>query len=176
MFYNLFDMKLYTKTGDKGMTGTLVGRISKTDSLARALGSVDELNSWIGFCRSQNKNEGIEKEFVRMQENLLTIGSAMAGSGLKFSSGEVIRLEKLIDKLSRELPKLTNFVFPYGPVHVARTVARRTEREVVEALETAQILNKKAVMRYLNRLSDTLFVLARKINFEYNIPEKIWRK
>jgi cob(I)alamin adenosyltransferase len=176
MIYNYSGMKLYTKTGDKGMTGTLTGRISKSDQLAKALGSIDELNSWIGFCRSQNKSKDLEREFVRMQENLLTIGSGLAGSGLKITGSEVTRLERLIDKLSRELPKLTNFIFPYGPVHVARTVARRTEREVVEALELADPVGKKTALRYLNRLSDTLFVMARKINFEYNIPEKVWRK
>ncbi|MFA6512537.1 MAG: cob(I)yrinic acid a,c-diamide adenosyltransferase [Patescibacteria group bacterium] len=170
-------MKLYTKTGDKGTTGTMQGRMGKGEQLAVALGTIDELNSWIGYCRSQNNNKSFEKELVRVQENLLTIGSGLAGSGLKISGSEVTRLEKLIDKLSGELPKLSKFIFPYGPMHVARTVARRAERELVKALETTDVLtNKKVMLKYLNRLSDALFVLARKINFEYNTVEQTWQK
>lgn len=172
--------KIYTKRGDRGMTGTFVGRISKSDQLAVALGSIDELNSWIGVCRSELGVKSYELRFVgkelrRIQKNLLTLGSGMAGSSLKFLGYETTRLEKLIDKLTGDLPKLGNFIYPTGVegaavLQVARTVARRAEREVVASGQAT-----RAVLKYLNRLSDALFTMARWVNFKNGGEEEIWK-
>ncbi len=165
-------MKIYTKTGDKGNTGTFYGRINKGDQLTEALGAVDELNSWIGLCRVRISK--LETELRRVQTNLLIIGSGLAGSPSsklrKSLSLETRRLEKLIDKLTDELPKLSNFIYPVGELQVARGVCRRAEREVV-ALGTKD----KKISRYLNRLSDALFVMGRWVNHKLKIPEEVWR-
>jgi cob(I)alamin adenosyltransferase len=166
--------KIYTKTGDEGTTGTLLGRISKTDQLAHTLGTLDELNSWIGVCRSQLPKQlaVIDKILKDIQTNLLTLGSNMAGSrGVNFSSAETTKLESLIDNLTADLPKLDNFIYPTGYLHVARTVSRRLEREVV-ALE----INNKPMATYLNRLSDALFTLARWVNWKLGGEEEVWKK
>jgi|SRR3989344_2671912 len=161
-------MKIYTKTGDKGNTGTFYGRINKGDQLTEALGAVDELNSWIGLCRVRISK--LETELRRVQTNLLIIGSGLAGSGKRLGNEETVRLEKLIDKLTDELPKLSNFIYPVGELQVARGVCRRAEREVV-ALGTKD----KKISRYLNRLSDALFVMGRWVNHKLKIPEEVWR-
>ncbi len=179
--------KIYTKTGDKGTTGTMQGRMSKGDQLAIALGTIDELNSWIGLCRSELENSKYEilrsKEFLklkeelrRIQNNLLNIGSGLAGSGKKISAGETTRLEKYIDKLTEELPKLSNFVFPVGYLQVARTIARRAEREVTKLnVDGGELKVEKNVQKYLNRLSDALFTMARWVNFKTGIKEEVWK-
>ncbi len=163
--------KIYTKKGDDGTTGNLRRRMSKSDQLAVTLGTIDELNSWIGYCRQVVTDKQVQAVLERMQDNLMTISSGLAGSRLKISSGEVTRLERMIDKYSEKLPTITNFIYPMGPVHIARTVARRAEREVVKTAEA-----KKVTWRYLNRLSDALFVIARKENLSNNREEKLWRK
>ncbi len=161
--------KIYTKTGDEGTTGSLYGRMSKSDQLAHTLGTVDELNSWIGLVRSQINF--FELELKNMQNNLLIIGSNLAGSkSQKLKPTEVIKLEKLIDKLTADLPVLHNFIFPIGQIHVARTICRRLEREVV-ALE----IKDKNTLKYLNRLSDALFTMARWVNNRLGIAEEVWK-
>src|SRR3989344_2806048 len=176
--------KIYTKTGDKGNTGTFQGRMSKADQLAAALGSIDELNSWIGAVRffispssipplklRGGKGGDIESELKQIQNNIFVIGSILAGSKKhKFRSSETTRLERLIDKLEAKLPKINNFVYPIGYVQVARSVARRAEREVV-----ALGIKNKNILKYLNRLSDTLFVMARWVNFKMGIKEEVWK-
>ena len=159
--------KIYTKTGDRGTTGTFYGRISKDAQLAKALGAIDELNSWIGVCRHQTS---LDQELQKIQKNLLTIGSSLSGSGLKISASETRNLEKLIDKLTRELPKLSNFIFPEGFLQIARSVARRAEREVV-----ATKIKDKNILKYLNRLSDALFIMGRWVNFQMGIEEEVWK-
>ncbi len=160
--------KIYTKTGDKGETGTMVGRMVKSDQLAAAIGSIDELNSWIGLCRSQPH---FDKELKQIQNNLFIIGSILAGSKAQgFKGSEVTKLERLIDKLEAKLPKINNFVYPIGYLQVARSVARRAEREVV-ALE----IKTNNILKYLNRLSDALFVLARWVNLQLRIKEEVWK-
>lgn len=160
--------KIYTKTGDAGKTGTFKGRMSKSDQLAIALGTVDELDSWVGLCRTQYPI--LDEELHRMQNNLLTIGSGLAGSGKNIAEGETERLEKIIDQMTSELPALSNFVFPVGYLQVARTVARRAEREVVKA-EAASA----DVLQYLNRLSDGLFTMARWMNAKLGLQEEVWK-
>lgn len=164
-------MKIYTKTGDKGTTGTLLGRMSKSDQLAHTLGTIDELNSWIGLVRSE-RPVFFDAEYKSIQNNLLVIGANLAGSkGVKLGSMETRKLEKLIDHLTTDLPKLTNFIFPTGPIHVARTISRRLEREIV-ALE----IKDNNMLKYLNRLSDALFTMARWVNLRLGVVEEVWRK
>lgn len=159
--------KIYTKTGDRGTTGTFHGRMNKGDQLAWALGTIDELNSWVGACRHRTV---LDEELKRIQTNLLRVGSSLAGSGLEISRIEIRNLERLIDKLTRELPKLSNFVYPTGYLQVARAVCRRAEREVVAAE-----IKDKNILKYLNRLSDALFTMARWVNFKLGMEEEIWR-
>lgn len=177
--------KIYTRAGDRGTTGTFVGRMAKSDQLATAIGTVDELNSWIGMCKETvspssvpplnlrgGKKRGVilGVELKRIQNNLLTIGSQLAGSEKRLGNEETKRLERLIDKLTKELPKLTNFIYPIGPLQVVRTVCRRAEREVV-----ATARKDKNILKYLNRLSDALFTMGRWVNFKIGIKEEVWR-
>ena len=173
--------KIYTKTGDKGRTGTFSGRMGKGEQLAEALGAIDELNSWVGVCRMQSPTSpplpSIEKELKRIQTNLLTIGSGLAGSEKRLSNREIKRLELLIDRLTENLPKLSNFIYPVGHLQVARAVCRRAERETVRFMnEDLKFKNKSMpVLKYLNRLSDALFTMGRWINNKTGIEEEVWR-
>ncbi|KKU99557.1 MAG: hypothetical protein UY33_C0028G0011 [Candidatus Amesbacteria bacterium GW2011_GWA1_48_9] len=182
--------KIYTKRGDKGKTQTFFGEMSKAESLAEALGGIDELNSWIGLCRTkiQKTNDKytnqIQKELKKIQNNLLVIGSGLSGSGLGLKSYEVRRLERVIDKLTEELPPLKNFIYPVGELQVARAVCRRAERRVVGYLRNNAPSDPplyqrggrgSSVLRYLNRLSDALFVMARWVNFKLGGKEEVWR-
>jgi cob(I)alamin adenosyltransferase len=164
--------KIYTKKGDKGKTKTFGGPISKADQLAVALGTIDELNSWIGVCRQMFSVQDLvfNKNLQNMQTNLMIINSIIAGSK-KYSlkGAETARLEKIIDKLQKDLPELTNFVYPMGFLQVARAVARRAEREVIT------ISQDKNILKYLNRLSDALFVMARYGNQKQGIFEEVWK-
>lgn len=140
------------------------GRMAKSDQLAVALGSIDELNSWVGAIRS-------DLPLKNVQTNLFIIGAILAGSKKhKFRSSETIKLEKLIDKLTLQMPKLNNFIYPIGYLQVARSVARRAEREVV-----ALGIKNNNILKYLNRLSDALFVMARWVNVQSRIKEDVWR-
>jgi len=184
--------KIYTKTGDKGETGTMRGRMSKSDQLAAAIGSIDELNSWIGAVRffispssipplklRGGKGGDIESELKQIQNNIFVIGSILAGSKKhKFRSSETTRLERLIDKLEAKLPKINNFVYPIGYVQVARSVVRRCERAVVsyQLSVTSGVEQLDNILKYLNRLSDALFVMARWVNLQSKIPEEVWRQ
>ncbi|TSC85247.1 MAG: ATP/cobalamin adenosyltransferase [Microgenomates group bacterium Gr01-1014_16] len=172
--------KIYTKTGDKGETGTFRGRMGKGDQLATAIGSVDEVNSWIGVCREDSRfkiqDSILDKELKKIQNNLFIIGSILAGSKrYKFNRYETTKLEKLIDKLEAKLPKINNFVYPIGHLQVARSVARRAEREVV-ALKDSGFKIQDSILGYLNRLSDALFVMARWVNLKTDVKEEIWKQ
>lgn len=175
--------KIYTKKGDKGTTGTIMGRLSKADRLTETLGTIDELNSWIGVIRGKISNDvrfvKIGKELVRIQNNLMIIASGLAGSKLKLGGGETRKLEKLIDKLTSDLPELKNFIFPVGEIQLARAVARRAEREVVRLTESPDFIktavNTATLKKYLNRLSDTLFTIGRWVNWTLGIKEEVWR-
>jgi len=159
--------KIYTKTGDRGTTGTFLGRVAKNELLPEALGTIDELNSAIGACRF---NTAVDAELRQMQKNLLTIGSSLSGSGVKINSSETRELEKLIDRLTKELPKLANFIYPVGPLQVARSICRRAERKIVELGPV-----DKNILKYLNRLSDALFTLARFVNYKSGVSEEVWK-
>lgn len=179
-------MKIYTKTGDDGTTGLFGGaRIEKDDPRVEAYGTVDELNSVIGVARAASPPEELREVLVRVQEDLFVIGAELAtapGKEAKLPMGlvgdeDVRRLETEIDRAEAELAPLANFILPGGSpsgaaLHHARTVCRRAERRVLEASRGAPV--RPAVMVYLNRLSDFLFVAARRANHLAAAPETPW--
>lgn len=176
-------MAIYTKRGDKGETSVYDEgsaqrtRVSKDSLRVEALGAIDELNSFLGVCASFSENPSLTKILKEIQANLLTIGSITAGSNLKFSKAKTNRLEKLIDDLEGKLPVLANFVVPGGTklashLQYARALVRRTERRVV-ALSKEQKINP-AILKYLNRLSDSLFMLAREANNNAGVMDEVW--
>lgn len=177
-------MSIYTKKGDKGKTGLLkkVGksvRVSKSSCNTRAIGAVDEVNSYIGIIVSETEDQELKQSLLHVQNNLLTIGSILAGSNLKISLSVTSKLEKQIDKADKTLKPLTNFIYPGGsPVaaklQYARTLARKAEREVVGLGEKEKV--PATILKYLNRLSDYLFTLARDQNFKKGVVDKVWKK
>lgn len=179
-------MKIYTKTGDQGTTALFGGkRVSKADLRIDAYGTVDELNSWIGLLRDQPVNEQRVQILIEIQDRLFTIGSMLAAepgnSKIKIpllAPTDVTFLEEQIDKMEAELEPLHFFVLPGGHqsvsfCHLARTVCRRTERLVI-ALNSSEGVDQ-LVIQYLNRLSDFLFVLSRKMTAELKISETPWK-
>ena len=179
-------MKIYTKTGDKGSTSLLGGeRISKADLLLDIYGTIDELNSFIGVAASKiSKEGGIYLESI--QKTLFALGSLFASNPDDWKkykikndySSEIETLEKEIDRMSDAMPELKNFILPNGEVgsviHVCRSVCRRGERNVVRYMNLNDESKSDSALKYLNRLSDYLFTLARYENFKLNIPETIW--
>jgi len=176
--------KIYTKKGDKGNTKTFRGAMSKSDDLAEAIGTIDELNSWIGIIynlKFEILNQFEIKQLHNVQTNLMKINAVLAGSdnpNLALNPYEIRKLEKAIDKMTAELPELTNFIYPVGEIQVVRAVSRRAERRVVQYLNSKfEVLNSKQfqILKYLNRLSDYLFTLARWVNFKKGIKEEVWK-
>ncbi len=179
--------KIYTKTGDKGTTGLIGGtRISKAAIRIEAYGTVDELNSWVGTINSHFQFEGVNSLLKNIQDNLFTIGSALACDPEKdtkmyipnFEMDSIADLEKAMDKMNEELPDLKNFILPGGDktasfCHIARCVCRRAERICVAMQDEGQLLEDYVII-YLNRLSDYLFVLSRFILLKNNGIETIW--
>lgn len=178
-------MKIYTKTGDEGMTSLFGGkRVSKSDLRIDSYGTVDELNSWIGLLRDSLKDEPMRELLKEIQDRLFTLGSALAADPDKpklkkpdLHEPDVERLEKEIDSMNEVLPPLQVFILPGGhPVvsycHIARCVCRRAERLVVELDKTEEL--EPLLVKYLNRLSDFLFVLARWVGKQLNAEEIKW--
>lgn len=186
--------KLYTRTGDKGST-TLVGgiKISKSHARIEAYGTIDELNSHIGMLVAMMRcNEKYAVDYSdyamyleRIQALLFNIGTYLATDtsqtpiypSAKLNEEEVALLESNIDKVVAATPENHCFVLPGGSIiaaqaHICRTVCRRAERRMVELAETVDILN--IYIRYINRLSDYLYAVARKLNFIEHIDEKKW--
>lgn len=179
-------MKIYTKTGDKGTTALFGGkRVSKADLRIETYGTVDELNSYVGLVRDQSVNQNRKNILVEIQDRLFTIGSILAtepgNTKVKIPSilqEDVAVLEKEIDAMDASLPPMKSFVLPGGHesisfCHVARTVCRRAERLVI-ALDAQEKIDA-LVIQYLNRLSDYLFVLSRKMSAELNAEEIPWK-
>lgn len=179
-------MKIYTKTGDSGETSLFGGkRVLKSDLRIDTYGTVDELNSWIGVLRDQPVNQTRREILVEIQDRLFTIGSILATEPEKVSpkipvltDGDVEVLEKSMDEMDLKLPPMRFFVLPGGHPsvsygHVARTVCRRAERLVI-ALDQVEKVNP-VVIRYLNRLSDFLFMLCRMMTQELAIEETPWK-
>jgi cob(I)alamin adenosyltransferase len=173
-------MVIYTKKGDEGKTGIYsdTKRLTKDSLRIRAVGAVDEVNSFLGVIVSSSEDNNLKMSLEEIQENLLVMGSMLGGSNLRFSKVKTKRLEREIDRLEKELPKLVNFIIPGGTktaarLHYARTLVRRTEREVVNLRR--EELVKPQILIYLNRLSDYLFVFARGANFRKGVREKTWK-
>lgn len=174
---------IYTKTGDKGKTSLFDGkRVLKSDKKVETYGTIDELNSTIGLALAFIKIASINKELEEIQNDLLEIGSSLAVSSTLPAPQIADRpeeFEKLIDKLTRQMPSLNQFILPGGgkggaQLHVARTIARRAERMVVSLNQKEEI--DLSIIVYLNRLSDLLFTFARFVNYKEKKKEKIWRK
>jgi cob(I)alamin adenosyltransferase len=179
-------MKIYTKTGDKGTTALFGGkRVSKADLRIDTYGTVDELNSWIGLVRDQPVNDSRKDLLTAIQEQLFTIGAILAtepgNTKVKVPAlveADITALESAIDAMDAAVPPMRSFVLPGGHqsvsfCHVARTVCRRAERLTIalDAQENVDTL----VIKYLNRLSDYLFMLSRKMAAELNAEETPWR-
>lgn len=175
--------KIYTKHGDEGNTSLFGGKkLSKSDIRIEAYGTVDELNSCLGIVIALCKNEKVEKDLLYIQRTLFSVGTILATNPEKpqlipeFDVETITFLEKNIDDMELILPELKNFILPSGSLqiahtHVARTVCRRAERRITQ-LESTEIQHKK-VLIFINRLSDYLFVLARKFAFDEKIEENI---
>ncbi|MBI4128012.1 MAG: cob(I)yrinic acid a,c-diamide adenosyltransferase [Parcubacteria group bacterium] len=177
--------KIYTKTGDAGETGLFGGeRVSKNDLRIEAIGVVDELSAAMGVAGSQEEAKPYHELISHIQRDLFAIGAELASSsnvvvGLTLiSATDVERLEREIDKLEISLPPLKHFILPGGSpigasLHFARTVCRRAERAVVRLYRHASL--RPELLKYVNRLSDLLFMLARHANFSESIVETSWR-
>jgi len=178
-------MKIYTKTGDKGHTSLIGGkRIPKNHIRIEAYGTVDELNSYIGLIRDQTSSISDNLILKEIQDRLFTIGAVLAADPEKVNqklpdllNSDIEVLETEIDMINEYLPALKHFILPGGDVlishcHIARCVCRRAERAVVR-LAADSMVDEKVII-YLNRLSDYLFILSRKIAFELKIVENIW--
>lgn len=179
-------MKIYTKTGDTGKTSLLGGsRVSKADLRIDAYGTVDELNSYIGLLRDQEINQKREGLLKEIQDRLFTIGAALATEPGKekvkrpdLHNEDLELLEKEIDAMESQLPPLRHFILPGGHqvvsfCHIARTVCRRTERCVIDLMEIEHV--DEIIIKYLNRLSDYLFVLGRLVAQELKVEEVTWK-
>lgn len=178
-------MRIYTKTGDDGTTGLFGGgRVRKASSRVDAYGTVDELNACLGLAVTEALGAEVRAALAVIQADLFLLGAELAcvpGKEEKLrlrllDEGEVERLERLIDELEPRLPALTSFVLPGGTraaavLHLARTVCRRAERAVL-ALDDAP--TRPALVQYLNRLSDLLFVLARVANHDAGTADVPW--
>jgi cob(I)alamin adenosyltransferase len=176
-------MKIYTKTGDDGETGLFGGkRVRKNDPRVEAYGTIDELNALLGVVRSTELSPELRTEIRNMQNELFVLGAEVACVPEKIANlkmrliddSHIAALEALIDASEERLPALTQFILPDGShagatLHLARTVARRAERLCLD-LEL-----RREVLIYLNRLSDCLFVLARRANLETGARETPWK-
>jgi cob(I)alamin adenosyltransferase len=178
-------MKIYTKTGDKGFTSLIGGtRVPKFHLRIDSYGTVDELNSYIGMIRDQDISTHDKNLLKEVQDRLFTIGSSLAADPGKsrmvipdLNLEDIELLEKEMDTINEQLPELRHFILPGGNnaisfCHIARCVCRRAERLAVH-LSTESNVDEKVTV-YLNRLSDYLFVLARKIGHDQKIAENKW--
>ena len=178
-------MKLYTRTGDSGETALFDGtRVSKADKRVAAYGDVDELNAWLGLARAQGLDDALDAALAQIQRDLFAVGAELADPRKKIAERvvkasvgdeDIARLEGMIDQCQAEPPPLRRFILPGGSasgatLHVARTVCRRAERNIVGLQPPAD----PVVLRYINRLSDLLFALARVVNHRAAASEAEW--
>ncbi len=178
-------MKIYTRTGDGGETSLFDGtRVSKADARVDAYGEVDELNAWLGLARATGLDRDIDEELVHIQRDLFALGARLADPAAKIAKRvtkaaitdeDVTRLEALIDRLEAELRPLTRFILAGGTpagatLHVARGVCRRAERRIIALVPAPDAV----LVRYVNRLSDLLFVIARVVNHRAGAAETEW--
>lgn len=177
---------LYTRKGDDGTTKTLYcdQRITKGSLVADALGTVDELNVWLGVCKSRLHKTHLKWEGKKISEimddvqhNLFVIQAELAGAeNKKIRSEEIDTIEHIIDSMEAYLPPINSFLVPgstelSATCEYARVVARRAEREVIKAVDGEQIIVSDSTKAYLNRLSSLLYVIVRFINYESNVVE-----
>jgi len=178
-------VKLYTRTGDSGETSLFGGtRVKKHDPRVDAYGEVDELNAWLGLVRAAGIDPDLDAELVQIQRDLFALGAQLADPADKIANRvtkaalddkDITRLERLIDRLETEVPPLRRFILAGGTtagaaLHVARTVCRRAERRIVSLAPAVDAV----LIRYVNRLSDLLFVLARVVNHRAGAAETEW--
>jgi cob(I)alamin adenosyltransferase len=182
-------MKIYTRTGDDGSTGLFGGdRVQKNHPRIRAYGTVDEVNAVLGTAIAQMHGEKIYDSLrislLQIQRDLFVLGADLAtpiesrASVPRIEETDISALEQIIDEMEIELPSLAHFILPGGhptaaALHLARTTCRRAERDVVEALEREKL--SLLTLKYLNRLSDLLFVAARLANQLSGVPDLIWK-
>jgi cob(I)alamin adenosyltransferase len=180
--------KVYTKTGDQGETSIIGGiRVKKSCERLEAYGTVDELSSHLGLLASMLPDGEDKDLIIRIQNNLFSVCSNLATDqsqtplydSARLPDGEIQVLEHKVDEIMNLLPERQGFILPGGTqaaaqAHVCRTVCRRAERRIVALSEVAQI--SPETLQYVNRLSDYLFVLAKKINFNTGVSEIIWQK
>jgi cob(I)alamin adenosyltransferase len=178
-------VKLYTRTGDTGET-SLFGktRVSKADARVDAYGEIDELGAWIGFVRTHDLDPDMDDVLLHVQRDLFALGAQLADPSEKISERltkafitdvDVARLETLIDQFDSVVPPLSHFILSGGApkgsaLHVARTVCRRAERRIVALTPPVD----PVLVRYVNRLSDLLFAMARAANHRSGRPETAW--
>jgi len=178
-------VKIYTRTGDAGETSLFDGtRVHKHDARVDAYGEVDELNAWLGLARAARLDADLDAAIVGIQRDLFALGAQLADPADKIAprvakavvaDAHVTRLEELIDRFETELPPLRQFILAGGTqagaaLHVARTVCRRAERRITALAPPVDAV----LLRYVNRLSDLLFVLARAANHRGGVPETEW--
>ena len=179
-------MKIYTKFGDSGETALYGGtRVGKDTPRIEAIGTVDELNAYIGYAQTLIADTDLSDLMAQIQNHLFAIGADLAtpathtkAADFRISADFTAVMETAIDTLSEELPPLTNFILPGGCtagaiLHITRVVCRRSERRVVQLAHETEV--NPEIIRSLNRLSDLLFVLARTVNCRAQAPEPIWR-
>jgi cob(I)alamin adenosyltransferase len=179
-------MKIYTKTGDKGLTSLIGGtRVPKHHIRIEAYGTVDELNSWVGLIRDQEISDPVKVLLGEIQDRLFTIGSSLASDPEKsrmkipdLKEEDVVLLEKEMDRMNETLPEMRSFVLPGGHTtvsycHIARCVCRRAERASLKLAENEFVA--ELIGKYLNRLSDYLFVLSRRLSHDLKVPEIPWK-
>lgn len=181
-------MKIYTKTGDKGKTALIGGtKVAKSDLRIETYGTVDELNSWLGLINDQLADKDLNPEIKEIQDRLFTIGSSLATDAEKapkmklpdLHDEDIAFLEKKIDAMTSALPPMKSFILPGGHttvsyIHIARCVCRRAERHAV-AMQQHELFVDEKVLKYLNRLSDYLFTLARFIAQQLGAEEIPWK-
>ena len=178
-------MRIYTRTGDAGETSLFDGtRTTKDDPRVDAYGEVDELNAWLGLIRASGLDAAFDADVGHLQRDLFALGAQLADPAdalaprvtkAVIGDADVSRREQLIDRLEDELPPLRRFILAGGApagaaIHVARTVCRRAERRIVALSPPAD----PVLIRYVNRLSDLLFVLARVVNTRAGVSETEW--
>lgn len=180
-------MRIYTRTGDSGETGLFGGeRVPKDDLRVEAYGTVDETNAALGLAIcALDASDSLAETLLQLQSELFVVGADLATplpcEVPRVTDAHVERLETLIDGFESELSPLTNFILPGGTagasaLHLARTIARRAERQVVALLRAEPETTNPATLRYLNRLADLLFVLARVANFRAGVADIPWRR
>jgi len=185
-------MKIYTKTGDKGKTSLFGGtRVPKYDLRIEAYGTIDELNAYVGLIKDQEIDSQSTEVLLKIQHELFTLGAMLATppekeklkSGKerlkieKITNEKIALLENEMDRMNETLPSMTHFVLPGGHTtvsycHIARCICRRAERVTTQLSDESSI--NPQILMYLNRLSDYLFVLARKLTYDNNAQEIRW--